>query len=78
MTRVASFRDAGPNETKLASPPGPPVLWSPSTLKIGAAMFKKIPTFAFWMLLAVVAVVVPVACSSNGDSTSTDAMTNPG
>jgi len=41
-------------------------------------MFKKIPTFAFWMLLAVVAVVVPVACSSNGDSTSTDAMTNPG
>jgi hypothetical protein len=48
-------------------------------------MLKKIPTFVYWMLLAVVVTAVPLACSSS-DSTSPDAnseaggstMTNPG
>jgi hypothetical protein len=48
-------------------------------------MLKKIPTFAYWVLLAMVVVAVPLACSSSS-SDSTDAhsesaasdATNPG
>ena len=34
-------------------------------------MFKKIPTLAVWLILAVAAIAVPVACSSS-DDTATD------
>jgi hypothetical protein len=31
-------------------------------------MFKKIPTLAIWLFLAVVVVAVPLACSSSSDT----------
>ncbi len=31
-------------------------------------MFKKIPTLAIWLFLAVVVIAVPLACSSSSDS----------
>jgi hypothetical protein len=31
-------------------------------------MFKKIPTLAMWLFLAVVVIAVPLACSSSSDS----------
>jgi hypothetical protein len=40
-------------------------------------MLKKIPTFVYWMLLAVVVTAVPLACSSS-DSNSTDANSEKG
>ena len=37
-------------------------------------MLKKIPSFVYWMLLAVVVTAVPLACSSSSSSTTpTDA-----
>jgi hypothetical protein len=30
-------------------------------------MFKKIPSFAVWLILAVVAITVPLACGSSTD-----------
>jgi hypothetical protein len=33
------------------------------------AMTKKIPTFVVWLVLAVAAVAIPLACSSSNDAT---------